>query len=215
MGLKQTGAAPACHNSQGPTLPACEKRDLNPRNPFSWVRRLFSIPIISLPPNPIYRSINNSNSNNNNKTTIYKIRCNYGASGTWRYFDHSHYFTYLYLFWRAFGILLFSYYQSSIASLKFFNLPFSNIHTQHKHALSHKYIDKHVIHPPPSPSPYHPSPWISFNTLLNRIATGPGSIETRAFAIASRGSVLEAYLTQLLLPLLPYFTLYEHPLVEV
>ena len=43
MGLKQTGAAPACHNSQGPTLPACEKRerDLNPRNPFSWVRRLF------------------------------------------------------------------------------------------------------------------------------------------------------------------------------
>ena len=44
MGLKQTGAAPACHNSQGPTLPACEKRDLNPRNPFSWVRRLFPFP---------------------------------------------------------------------------------------------------------------------------------------------------------------------------
>ena len=58
MGLKQTGAAPACHNSQGPTLPACEKRDLNPRNPLSWVRRLFlSHPHSHLLPQT--RSINN------------------------------------------------------------------------------------------------------------------------------------------------------------
>ncbi len=37
VGLKDS-AAPACHKSQAPALPACEKRDLSTRNPFSWVR---------------------------------------------------------------------------------------------------------------------------------------------------------------------------------
>ena len=144
MGLKQTGAAPACHKSQGPTLPACEKRDLNPRNPFSWVRRLLTLwtlfPHSHFPPKPL-----------NQQHTKYLVTTLPEAT----FLLH----TYLYLltlFWRASGIL-FSYYQSSIASLKFVHLPFSNIPQLTPNTLSHEHIDIHVIHPNPH-QPIHPSP---------------------------------------------------------
>lgn len=63
-------AAPACHNfppSPSPALPACEKRDLSTRNPFSWVR--------PFPPSKLHQSNNNfsifNNNNNNNNNNIH------------------------------------------------------------------------------------------------------------------------------------------------
>ena len=59
-------AAPACHNfppSPSPALPACEKRDLSTRNPFSWVR--------PFPPSKLHQSNNIFSIFNNNNNNIH------------------------------------------------------------------------------------------------------------------------------------------------
>ena len=111
MGLKQTGAAPACHNSQGPTLPACEKRDLNPRNPFSWVRRLFPFSHSHFSPKTAQ------------STTIYTT---YVITTV----PQVHTYTYFILESIRYLIFLLSIIHHHIVFLKFFHPPCSNIRVQ-------------------------------------------------------------------------------------
>ena len=164
MGLKQTGAAPACHNSQGPTLPACEKRDLNPRNPFSWVRRILTL--LTLSPIPIFspKPLHQQHTKQNTSLLRYLKLPHYihtYLQATYFILESIRYFIFLLS-------IIHSLLETLPPSLFLYTLTFSN-------TLSHEHIDVHVIHP----NPHHRffrRLQNSTNPPLNQTATAPGSI---------------------------------------